>query len=646
MVKMRLQPRFWVLIFVLILPFAVIALLDLAMSRAPVIEPAHTYTTAQQLKSTATSPAELPAEGWDVIPLPARARPADIRPASAWYRVEFAVAGPATGQWAAYLGYPYTNVALYVNGEFIGDGGPMTAPVPVHRAPLLFRFPAGLLHAGNNLLELRSVHPYYSAPLNGIAIGPLERLAPAYEFAHAMRVTFKQVTVIVLVVLAVLIGAMARLRRRERAYAWFACGMLGWAAHIEIMLIAQSPFETELLWRQLQGIAIGVYVIGSAMFVNHYTRLRQPRIERAMLWIFALGAAALIVDPLLSDHNPPWITVRIWLPYLLVVGAYTVVQLVRALWRSASMDVRVLAAAAWLMIIIALRDVLIELDLLPWSQLYLSYSVGFVLCAVGVVLLRRIALAFDAAERARDELNERVREKTAELERNLVHTKDLERESALGAERERILQDMHDGLGGHLVQALAIATSQTTLRPLEEPLRACLEELRLMVDSLEPVNGDLTSVLGSLRVRISRRLALAGVLMHWHVDDLPTVSDLGPKNVLGVARIVQEAITNAIKHSGCKEITVHAGCVIGDAAQIEIRITDNGRGMDEPGQGRGHGLASMRRRAAELAGVLSIESSAAGTSVALRLRNANSRTDSGGQAPDRGLTAATQPAHS
>ncbi|HEY6125133.1 MAG TPA: ATP-binding protein, partial [Steroidobacteraceae bacterium] len=287
-----------------------------------------------------------------------------------------------------------------------------------------------------------------------------------------------------------------------------------------------------------------------------------------------------------------------------------------------------------------------ELHVLPWSPLYLTYSVAFVLCAIGAVLLRRFALAFDAAERARDELDERVREKTAELERNLTHTRDLEHERALGAERERILQDMHDGLGGHLVQALAIATSQTVLRPLEEPLRTCLEELRLMVDSLEPVNGDLTSVLGSLRVRISRRLAHAGVHVNWNVEDLPEVADLGPKKVLGVARIVQEAITNALKHSGCSEITVHAGAVPGDGSQVEIVVADNGRGMSESGS-PGHGLASMRRRAAELAGTLAIESTAGGTRVRLGLPiAAGNRIGMSGQAPELGLPAAAQPSHS
>jgi len=44
--------------------------------------------------------------------------------------------------------------------------------------------------------------------------------------------------------------------------------LAAWAAHIEIMLIARSPLMPEILWTQLQGIAIGVYAISSAMFVK------------------------------------------------------------------------------------------------------------------------------------------------------------------------------------------------------------------------------------------------------------------------------------------------------------------------------------------------------------------------------------------
>ena len=288
------------------------------------------------------------------------------------------------------------------------------------------------------------------------------------------------------------------------------------------------------------------------MFVNHYTRL-VSRASNARCWGAACSALGAGIDPLWLDYRLEWFGVRVWLPFLLVVGLY-VSSTGACAAALATPDMGVLAAASWLMLIMGLRDVLIELRVLPWAPLYLTYCVAFVLSAVGIVLLRRFALAFDAAERARDELDERVREKTAELERNLVHTKDLERERALGAERERILQDMHDGLGGHLVQALAIATSRQALQPLEEPLRTCLEELRLMVDSLEPVNGDLSSVLGS---SASADFPAAGARRR--ADELARRRSARGFPILdrrkcSMSRIVQEAITNALKHSGCSGI--------------------------------------------------------------------------------------------
>ncbi|HEU4779508.1 MAG TPA: hypothetical protein VFS58_06455, partial [Steroidobacteraceae bacterium] len=241
MAPIQRPPRFWVLLLAVILPFVVIAGLDLAMRAAPVIDPALRVESAATLESGAKTPIELPTEGWQTRKLPARPAKSGTRPASAWFRVEFAAPARVEGQWAVFIENPYANFALFVNGAFIGDAGPMTSPIPVHRTPLLFRFPAKLLHPGVNTLEVRIVHPYNFPRLSDAAIGPVEAVVPAYKFAQALRVEVKHATAIVLSVLAILIGAMSRLRRRDAAYAWFACGILGWAAHIEMILIAQSP---------------------------------------------------------------------------------------------------------------------------------------------------------------------------------------------------------------------------------------------------------------------------------------------------------------------------------------------------------------------------------------------------------------------
>ena len=618
----------------LVLPFLLIATLDFALRNAPVVPPQYQLREADFLESHAVAPRDLPATGWQHTQLPRAVPAARTRPSSAWFRVPFAAPDAGDEPWAVFLQRPYSNVVLYINGAKIGDGGDMTRPLPMHRGPLLVSFPAKLLQPGTNLLELRSVHAYQPPRLGVAAIGPRSQLLPAHEFTRGFAVTTKQVSVVVLLVLATLFGALWWLRRQDAAYGWYSLGLFSWAAHIQIMLVPRPPFGSEVLWQHLQGIAIGVFALTSALFVNRYTGLRQPRVESVLIAIWAAGAAVLLVDPLFLGYRFPRFGYLVWIPMLTLISAYTVMTLLRSLVRGMTAEVAVLGAAGWLVLVVSVRDTLIELDWLD-GRLYLAYTVGFVLCAVAAALLLRFARAFHAAERARDELDERVRQKTAELELNLVRVKDLERERALHSERERILQDMHDGLGGHLVQALAIATSRETLKPVEEPLRACLDELRLMVDSLEPVNGDLASVLGSLRPRISRRLALAGVVIRWQIDDLPIVPDLGPRQVLDVTRVVQEAITNAIKHSGCRSITVRA-CLSPPSDAIEILVEDDGRGIDATVAG-GHGLSSMRRRAASLGGTLEIHAVAPGTRVMLRLPasravNKNTRAE---QAPDQ-----------
>jgi len=629
----------------LLLPFALIAVLNTAMRDTPRVAAEYLHESATVIESPVASPAQLPRVGWRPVKLPGHAPVPAPKPSSGWYRIPFSATPAASGIWAVYIERPYSNYGVFINGIAVGESSPMTRPIPMHRAPLLFRFPAALLRPGENLLEVRSFEARFPAGLSALAIGPLPRIAPAYDFMHAFYATYKHVSVVVLLVLALLFAGLWSIRRQETAYAWFALSLVAWAAQVELLLKPESLFMSEPTSQHLPSAALGVFAFASAMFVNRYTGLRQPRVERVILVLLAAGIVVLFVDPLYFDMSMPMFVPYVWQPLLLAITVYCLAQLLRALRRRPSGDARLLAAAAWILLVVAMRDTLIETGVLRFGPLYFSYTIGFVLCAVAAVQLQRFARAFDAAERTRDELDLRVREKTAELEQNLVRVKDLEREQALSTERERIMQDMHDGLGGHLVQALAIATSQNTLQPMEEPLRACLEELRLMVDSLEPVNGDLGSVLGTLRARISRRLALAGVQMRWQVDDLPPMPDLGPRAVLDVARVVQEAITNAIKHSGCNEITVSAA-LAGGGQHVEVQVTDNGRGMGARGVGRG--LTGMQRRAFDLGGSIEFESTAPGTRVTLRLplARATNRSVSPGQAPVQAQPPAAEAAHS
>jgi signal transduction histidine kinase len=149
-------------------------------------------------------------------------------------------------------------------------------------------------------------------------------------------------------------------------------------------------------------------------------------------------------------------------------------------------------------------------------------------------------------------------------------------------------------------------------------LRESIEDLQLIIDSLEPVENDLLTVLGTLRYRLQDRLGKGGIELQWNVVDLPPLPMLTPHSVLSILRIVQEAFANCLKHSGATRIAVTTGLrgEPGIDETAHIGIVDNGNGI-QPRQGVGRGMENMRRRAAALGGRLLVTSHAGRTEVLL-----------------------------
>jgi signal transduction histidine kinase len=84
---------------------------------------------------------------------------------------------------------------------------------------------------------------------------------------------------------------------------------------------------------------------------------------------------------------------------------------------------------------------------------------------------------------------------------------------------------------------------------------------------------------------------------------------------------VQEALTNAIKHSRARVVRVTLSIDHdGDAQWLSIRVTDNGRGLAATGNVTGRGMLNMKNRSARISGFLKVESvPGAGTMILLRL---------------------------
>lgn len=603
-------------------PIALILLFDALLGTGTRYDTGWRATTLKVIESPASDPTDLPSDGWRPMRIGDSSK-ATSSPTSVWFRVDFDVAAPGKDPWAVYIVRSYANVAVFVNGNAIGDGGPMRRPLPLHRTPLLFQFSSGLLQSGSNVVLIHAMAEASKYGAVNVHVGPSSDIEPSYAFMKFMLLTIKQVSVIALFAMSLVMGALFLMRRRDTTFGWFALGLACWAAHISLLLVTQTPIVLSL-WTNLNGIALGAFVLSAMHFVNRFIGRRDVLVERIAVLFWTLTSAILVVDSGLLGYRLPTFFKLVVNPGIIAMGVYMVWQLVRANRLEPEPELRWLAFAAWVVLAVGIRDAFVDVDIIRYQALYLTYTVGIVLFVFGLIMLRRFIRALNVAERARDDLELRVAEKSRELEINLGRIKDMEREHALSAERERLMRDMHDGVGGQLAQALAVAANDPQLRTMEEPLRGCLEELRLIIDSMEPVDGDLASVLGTLRVRLKKRLNAAGIKILWQVEDLPHLNDFGPHKVLQVSRIIQEAITNILKHSGADLITLSAKAVtVEGSSRIEIAVLDNGRGFDDS-KGVGRGLENMRRRAKDIGGEVNIETGDWGVRVVLNLSIPNS----------------------
>jgi len=182
------------------------------------------------------------------------------------------------------------------------------------------------------------------------------------------------------------------------------------------------------------------------------------------------------------------------------------------------------------------------------------------------------------------------------------------------------MSDLHDGIAGQLMSIVALS-EQDTGPKATEITHAChraLTDLRLVVDSMEDVGDDLGMMLVAFRDRVEPQLRRSGIRLDWQVRDLPDLPGLSPATTLAIFRVLQEAVNNAVRHSGSPVIEVASSQSPLPGHGVRLVVRDHGNGGAVLRRGH-HGMDNMQRRAGGLGAILEVESDASGTRVVLDL---------------------------
>lgn len=532
-----------------------------------------------------------------------------------WLRAHFDLSPERRHGLAVYLLHASPGAAIYLNGVFVGASGGFDDPkTDGWNYPLYFTLPANVLRAGrNDLLIDLGIENSTNRRLDSVVIGPAQPLYVQYQRELNERVLGVEIVCACVGLIGLFAGVLWLRRRGDVVFGLFALSCLLWILRNSKFFLLHtwmSRFSFDTItdaanfWLTATLYTLCFRILGS----------RFPRIEIG-LFVFAL-ALTLAMAAIPSQVN--------------LIGAIgnglllpcSIIFFIYLTWRVSHFG-SVLGWLLWLAAVVtpvtAAHDYMVQFGWLASPAPYLMpYSALFFAITVGWLLIDRFVRTHSAYEGLNAELEARLRAREKELALRYGQMAKLERERATAVERDRILRDMHDGLGLQLISSLRLVEKGELSREQTAALLVeAMDEMRIAIDSVKPSGQDLLVVLGNLRYRLEPRLASAGIRLQWQVAETPGIEKLAPHQVTGATRIVQEAFTNAIKHSRATEMRLTVGKSRERA--IQVSISDNGCGFDAAEQLRGEGLKSMRKRAAKIGASLDVRSRAGETCIEIGL---------------------------
>jgi signal transduction histidine kinase len=508
--------------------------------------------------------------------------------------------------WGIYVPRAGNRFRITLNGRFVAQVGAFGESAVDHaQRPHFFPLPDGLLRSGQNLLEfeLEGERGRY-AGLSKVHVGPDRLVRRTHAIRHAVQVGGLAVVAGVCVTFGVMALALfAKLRQWGDAFFALACFFC--AVRVSYVLVERVPVDFRV-WQGFVDLCYAGLVSTVVLFCARTLDMRV-RLWTRLTITFSLISLVLVPWHAFAQRSD---VRQVWLLLMLVFVTAASIAIIHRWWRVRSAVAALLASAAAAGLAMGAHD--------HWIVFYTRDGYGsFALArfalvafifAMGWIIVDRVVTRVREERAMREAMTVELEQRKRALAIEFEIASRLAAERAKNAERERLVQDLHDGMGLQLNSLLGLVErGQARPDELQSEVRNSIEQLRTLVDGSQTFDGSLAELFGHIRYRVEARLRRQGVVLHWHSDDLPADRTVRPAAAISLQYLVFELCTNVIKHANAQRVKLAVGIartVPDGNGLLWLSFEDDG---NPPPEGNaplhpGTGMRSLHRRVEDLQG--------------------------------------------
>mgnify|MGYP001613877713 FL=1 len=454
--------------------------------------------------------------------------------------------------------------------------------------------------------------------LNPVVVGSAQELYERYERDYRWQVGWALVMVAFNWTVAgfslILWSTESEVRPREPLYLIAALTEFFWSIRMLDVVLITPPWPWPW-WSFLVYAAYIFWIYGALMFVHLIVDIQGQRIQRTSFVVMLIGVATAAMEAFAGIDMPR----VIWL------GCVAVSLLVYGVWfchralRQPNAERVLIALAVIVNVVLGVHDwwFVRVLGGVNGHTNWMPYSVVLFGGSLVFVVISRFRQSMLRERAATSQFEFRVKEKEMVLRQDYEDQKLHLAENERLTERQRVLRDMHDGVGAHLSAAIR-QIERGSIKPadLTWTLHDCLDLLKLTVDGMNCEMGDVVGLLANIRYRLDARMRAAGLQLVWRIDaEVQKINWMTMQNMQNLRFMIFGIFSNILQHADATQLEVSLHL---DGPLCVFDFSDNGVGFNVD-QTSFRGLRFLHERAQLLGGVLQIQSQTGQTRVTLRL---------------------------